>query len=158
MQVHEIMTEPPQTCPQTMHLADASRRMRASGCGSLIVLGADGRIAGIVTDRDLALALGRLRDAARLTLGRVMSRPVHRCRPADDLDVALHRMATSRVRRLPVVTADGDVKGLISIDDIVLWGLQSRGVSTHELVAALRALCASSSSAAREYAERQEPA
>ena len=157
MQVHEVMTEPPQTCPQTMHLADASRRMRASGCGCLIVLGADGRIAGIVTDRDLALALGQERDAARLTLERVMARHVHRCRLGDDLAVALHRMATSRVRRLPVVNADGDVKGLISIDDIVLWGLHSRGVSTHDLLVTLRALCASSSSAAREYAERLQP-
>ena len=58
MQVHELMTEPPQTCPRTMHLADVSRRMRDSGCGSLIVLGARGRMVGIVTDRDIVLALG----------------------------------------------------------------------------------------------------
>jgi predicted transcriptional regulator len=47
MQVHDVMTEPPQTCPHTMHLADASRRMRETGCGSLIVLGPRGRIVGI---------------------------------------------------------------------------------------------------------------
>lgn len=153
MQVHEIMTEPPQTCPRTMHLADASRRMRDSGCGSLVVLGARGRIVGIVTDRDIALALGLHRDAERLTVDRVMSQPVHMCRPVDDVTVALGRMASARVRRLPVVTADGDVKGVISIDDIVLWGLQSSAVSMHALIAALRSLCAASGFAAREYAE-----
>jgi len=157
MQVHKIMTEPPQTCPRGMHLADASRRMRASGCGSLIVLGPDGRIAGIVTDRDLALALGEVPDAGHITLDRVMSRHVHTCRPDDDLAMALERMAAHRVRRLPVVDDAGDVKGLVSIDDIVLWGLESSGVSTHGLVVALRALCAASSFAAREYADHIQP-
>ena len=152
MQVHEVMTEPPQTCPRTMHVADASRRMRDTGCGSLVVLGARGRVVGIVTDRDLALALGEHRDAGRLTLNRVMSQPVHICRPDDDVSVALGRMASVRVRRLPVVDTDGDVKGLISIDDIVLWGLHSSGVSMHALMAALRSLCAASRFAASEYA------
>jgi CBS domain-containing protein len=153
MQVHDVMTEPPHTCPHTMHLADASRRMRETGCGSLIVLGPRGRIVGITTDRDLALALGRHRDAGGLPVDRVMSRPVHTCRPEDDVRVALERMASARVRRLPVVAEDGDVKGLVSIDDIVLWGLQSSGVGMHALIAALRALCAASGFAARDYAD-----
>ena len=153
MQVHDVMTEPPQTCPHTMHLADASRRMRETGCGSLIVLGPRGRIVGITTDRDLALAFGRDRDAGRLTVDRVMSRPVHMCRPNENVRVALERMASAHVRRLPVVAEDGEVKGLLSIDDIVLWGLQSSGVGMHALIAALRALCAASGFAARDYAD-----
>jgi len=153
MRVHEIMTEPSQTCPRGMHLADASRRMRATGCGTLIVLGPDGLIAGIITDRDVALAVGDAPDAGRLTLHQVMSRPVHTCRTDDHLGVALDRMAAFHVRRLPVVDESGGVKGLISIDDIVLWGLRSPGVSTHAVVAALRALASASSFAAREYAE-----
>jgi len=152
MQVYEVMTEPPQTCPRSMHVADASRRMRDTGCGSLVVLGARGRVVGIVTDRDLALAVGDHHEAGRLTLNRVMSQPVHVCEPDDDVTVALERMVTARVRRLPVVDTDGDVKGVISIDDIVVWGLQSSGVSVHALIAALRSLCAASGFAAREYA------
>ena len=157
MQVREIMTEPPQTCPLTTHLVDASRRMRTTGCGSLIVLGSRGRIVGIVTDRDLALALSDARDVRDLTVDKVMSHPVHSCRPDDELSLALDRMTSFRVRRLPVVATDGDVKGLISIDDIVLWGLRSAGVS-RRLVAALRALCATSSFAATDYADRGGPA
>jgi CBS domain-containing protein len=157
MRVHEIMTAPPQTCPRGMHLAEASRRMRAAGCGSLIVLGPDGRLAGIITDRDVALAVADAPDAGRLTLDQVMSRPVHTCRSDDHLGVALDRMAAFHVRRLPVVDVSGDVKGLISIDDIVLWGLRSPGVSTQAVVAALRALASASSFAAREYAETNQP-
>ncbi len=157
MRVHEVMTEPPQTCPRGMHLAEASRRMRATGCGTLIVLGPDGRIAGIITDRDVALAVAEAPDVGRLTLDQVMSRPVRTCRSGDHLGVALDRMAAFHVRRLPVVDERGDVKGLISIDDIVLWGLRSPGVSTQAVVAALRALASASSSAAREYAETSQP-
>jgi CBS domain-containing protein len=153
MRVHEIMTEPPQTCPQGMHLADASRRMCATGCGTLIVLGPHGGVAGIVTDRNLALAMGDAPDAGRLTLAQVMSRPVQTCDPDDHVGAALDRMAAFHVRRLPVVDENGDVKGLISIDDIVLWGLRTPGVSAHAVVAALRALASASSFAAREYAE-----
>jgi CBS domain-containing protein len=156
MQVHEVMTEPPQTCPQTMHLPDASRRMGTTGCGSLIVLGPRGRIVGFVTDRDLALALSDPRDARRLTVDAVMSRHVHSCRSDDELFLALDRMARFRVRRLPVIDEDGDVKGLVSIDDIVLWGLQSPGVN-QRLIAALRSLCATSTVAAKDYAERSGP-
>jgi CBS domain-containing protein len=153
MQVHHVMTEPPQTCPHTMHLADASRRMRDTGCGSLIVLGPGGRVVGITTDRDLALALGSHPDAGRLSVDRVMSRPVHMCRPDDDVRGALERMASARVRRLPVVAEDGDVKGLVSIDDIVLWALHPSGVGMHALIGALRALSAASGFAARDYAD-----
>ena len=82
-----------------------------------------------------------------------MSRPVQTCGPDDHVGVALDRMAAFHVRRLPVVDENGDVKGLISIDDIVLWGLRTPGVSTQALVAALRALASASSFAARKYAE-----
>lgn len=157
MQVHEVMTEPPQTCPQTMHLPEASRRLATTGCGSLIVLGPQGRIVGFVTDRDLALALSDPRDPRRLTVDAVMSRDVRSCRPDDELFLALDRMARFRVRRLPVIDDAGDVKGLISVDDIVLWGLQSAGVS-RRLIPALRSLCATSTVAARDYAERSGPA
>lgn len=153
MQVHEVMTEPPQTCPRTMHLSEACRRMRDSGCGSLVVLGARGRIVGIVTDRDLALALGGAsrRRAPHCGSGHVTARshvPARRrCDRDPRADDHRPRSPTSRCRR------DGDVKGVISIDDIVLWGLQSSGVSMRALIAALRSLCAASGFAAREYAE-----
>ena len=139
MKVKQIMTAPPQTCPGGMHLADASRRMRDTGYGSLVVLGPGGRVAGMLTDRDLALALASIRDAAQLTVDHVMSRPVLSCRPDDDLNDALERMARGHVRRLPVLEGR-DIKGLLSIDDIVLWGLESSGVSMRRLISAWRAI------------------
>ena len=115
------------------------------------MLGPDGRLAGIITDRDVALAVADAPDAGRLTIDQVMSRPVHTCRSDDHLGVALDRMAAFHVRRLPVVDVRGDVKGLISIDDIVLWGLRSPGVSIQAVVAALRALAPRPGRPAADY-------
>jgi hypothetical protein len=51
-------------------------------------------------------------------------------------------MTEARVRRSPVVTSDGDLQGILSIDDIILWGVQHGGVTRKDLAPALRAICA----------------
>jgi hypothetical protein len=50
-------------------------------------------------------------------------------------------MRDARVRRLPVVTLDGELQGLLSIDDIILWGIVPGGVTQQELTRALTAIC-----------------
>jgi CBS domain-containing protein len=143
MKVRDIMTQPPETCHLDTTLAIASRRMRETGCGTLAVLDAGGRLAGILTDRDLAMAVGNTRrEASRVAVDLAMSHHVHTCRPEDEIPVALERMASAKVRRLPVVDSAGDLKGLLSIDDIILWGLQDGGVGMHHLINALRSIVA----------------
>ena len=153
MQVKNLMTQPPQTCPVTMRLAAVSRRMRETGCGTVVALN-QGRLVGIVTDRDLALAVGCTDDPARVQLETVMTRRVHTASPDDDLRVALENMARHKVRRLPVVSQDGEVLGLISIDDIILWGVQESGVTVHDAVAALRSICATYNAVVEETSAR----
>lgn len=145
MRVRDIMTSPPQACHTTTTLSAASRHMRDHRCGTLVVMDPRGRLAGILTDRDLALAIGEITAGpARITVDHVMTRDVHTCRPDDSLHAAIAEMARRKVRRLPVVDSDGDVKGMISIDDVVLWGIHNRGVGLHEATRALRAIVASS--------------
>lgn len=142
MKVRELMTQPPELCRLDTSLTTASRRMHESGCGTLAVIDSKGRLAGILTDRDLAMAVGLTpRDISRVPVDKAMTHHVHTCEPEDDVDVALARMAAARVRRLPVVDSDGDVKGLLSIDDIILWGASQEGVTTRALTEALRAIC-----------------
>lgn len=142
MRVRDIMTQPPETCRVDTDLATASRRMKETGCGTLAVLDAEGRLAGILTDRDLAVAIGETkRDAWRVAVDKAMTHRVHTCRPDDDVHAALDRMATAKVRRLPVVDAQGGLKGVISIDDVIVWGVQEGGIDTQELARALQAIC-----------------
>ena len=143
MKVRDIMTQPPQTCRRETSLALASRRMHETGCGMLAVLDSDGRLAGVLTDRDLAMSIGETRrDAARIAADKAMSHHVHTCNPDESLHAALERMASLHVRRLPVLDSDGDLKGILSIDDIILWGVVQGGVRADDLVSALRGICA----------------
>ena len=81
MKVHDIMTQPPQTCHASTRLATASRRMKDSATGMLVVLDGRGRVTGVVTDRDIALALsGPNQDVAHLCVDSAMSRHAHTCR------------------------------------------------------------------------------
>jgi CBS domain-containing protein len=153
MKVSNIMTQPPRTCTIDMDLTAASRRMAETGCGTLAILNHQARLAGILTDRDLALAIGNVRDPSRTKVTAVMSHPVHTCGPADDVRVALDRMAEFQVRRLPVVDETGNIAGMISIDDIVLWGVTGSSISVETLIAALRSVCSRSTTAATASTE-----
>ena len=144
MKAKHIMTQPPQTCTVDMNLAAASRRMKETGSGTLAVLNRHGRLAGIVTDRDLALAIGDARDLSVIAVAKVMSHPVHTCEPDEDVHAVLDTMSRFKVRRLPVVGEEGAVDGMISIDDIILWGVPRSAVSLRALVTALRSLCSAS--------------
>jgi CBS domain-containing protein len=150
MKVRDVMTQPPHICHPSTDLTTASQRMKAADTGMLVVLDAQGRVAGVVTDRDLALAIGDTRRDVRARLVRsVMSRPAHCCGPDDDLSIAVARLARNRVRRLPVVDADGDLKGVLSIDDVVLWAVHRGGISQTEFVATLRRIVATRGAEAR---------
>jgi CBS domain-containing protein len=143
MKVRDIMTQPPYTCGLETSLGIASWRMKETGCGTLAVLDHRGRVAGILTDKDLAIAIGRTkRDPLHISAHEAMTDHVYTCSPDDDLPGALERMTDARVRRLPVVTSDGDLQGILSIDDIILWGVQHGGVTRKDLVRALRVICA----------------
>ena len=148
MKVHDIMSVPPQTCPATTPLTGASRMMAELGCGTLVVLDEYGALAGIVTDRDLALAIGRF-DAQAVTVDRVMTRIVRVCRQNDDVSVALATMERHKVRRLPVLDHDGTVMGVLSIDDVVLSKSPS-GVVTADLLRAIRYICSAESARLRK--------
>jgi CBS domain-containing protein len=80
---------------------------------------ADGRIAGILSERDIVRVLGE-RGASILDekVEAVMTRKVITCRPADTVAAIMEKMTEGKFRHLPVVD-DGKVVGLISIGDVV---------------------------------------
>jgi CBS domain-containing protein len=142
MKVRDVMTRPASTCGPETTLKEASRRMEDSGCGTLVVLNRD-KVAGILTDRDIVLALARTNlSPAKIAVKEAMTTNVYVCSPDEMISSALARMGNARVRRLPAVDASGRVRGVVSIDDIVLWGIHGGGVTRSELVEALRAICA----------------
>jgi CBS domain-containing protein len=109
-------------------LAEAARRMVERGVGAALVL-EDGRLAGILTERDILKAVGR----GLGTAGRVadfMTRHPETIEPSDSTDHAAVLMLHGGFRHLPVVDA-GEVVGILSIRDlmrVVLADRMPRGV------------------------------
>ncbi len=127
MKVKEVMMRTPYACHQETNLAAATELMWKGNCGFLPVLDASGRIRGVLTDRDICIALGtRNILAAALTAGEVIRLKPHTCLPEDDVHDALQTMREARVHRLPVISPDGKLVGVISMHDILLHAEPAR--------------------------------
>jgi CBS domain-containing protein len=144
MRVRDVMCQPVSTCSEEMSLASAARIMGENDCGVLPVV-RDGRVVGVVTDRDVCLAVGRMRRSPDETPVReVMTRNVATCATTDEIHTALAVMSSKQVRRLPVTDEKGVLKGVLSMDDIVLRAeendpsRQPPAVSCRSVVAVMR--------------------
>ena len=147
MKIRDLMTTTPYYCQPETNLGSATELMWNGNCGFLPVVGEDGKVAGIITDRDICIALGtRNRLPGEITVGEVITaQKLFYCCPDDDLLVALQAMQSGAVRRLPVITHEGALAGIISMDDILLYAGSSRGgrkpdVSSDRVVQAYRAI------------------
>ncbi len=112
MQVQEIMTKDVSFCSPGTNAAAAAEIMWTRNCGALPIV-EDGRgVVGMVTDRDLFIALGTSnRNAADLPVGEVMNKDLSLCAPDDDVRDALKTLAQRQLHRLPVVDKDGALQG-----------------------------------------------
>jgi CBS domain-containing protein len=120
MKVKEVMMGTPYFCRSNTNLGSATELLWNANCGFLPVEGSDGKVIGVVTDRDICIALGtRARLAGEVFVGEVMSGKLCSCLPDDDIHVALQTMMEGKVRRLPVIAKDGTLVGVISMDDIL---------------------------------------
>jgi CBS domain-containing protein len=98
---------------------DAARRMRDSAIGDVLVTD-DGKLRGIVTDRDLVVrCLADEKDANRVHLGELLSSDLITLSPDDGFDDAVQLMNDHAVRRLPVVKGE-EVVGIVSIGDLAV--------------------------------------
>ena len=121
MKVKDVMTATPASCDSKANLGTAAEILWNRNCGILPVVDTNGKVIGVVTDRDLCIALGtRNRLPGEITVGQVASNKVLTCKPDDDIREALNTMAQGKVRRLPVVNAEGNLEGILSMDDVVL--------------------------------------
>jgi CBS domain-containing protein len=120
MKVREVMSVAPSSCTPEMDLGAAVEILWSRNCGILPVVNNEGRVISVITDRDICIALGtRNRLPGELTVGDVTKRGVISCTADEDVCSALTKMAERRVRRLPVVNAQGKLEGILSMDDIV---------------------------------------
>lgn len=146
MKVREIMTLDVGSCGLDTNLAAAARIMWDKDCGSVPVLDSEGRAIGIITDRDICMALATRNNlASEITVGDVVGGTVTSCAAEDDVSVALKKMRDEQLRRLPVIDGEGKLVGILSLNDVVLHsrrGKSKKGthVSHGEVIRTLKAL------------------
>ena len=123
MLLKEVCTASVVTCgPQTTILQAASL-MRHRHVGDLVVVDDpqdQGVPLGIVTDRDIVIeVLGNGLDPAKTTVGCLMRKPVVIANESEDTTQVIQRMQANGVRRLPVVAHEGEVVGIITLNDLL---------------------------------------
>lgn len=119
MIVQHVMSRDVRTVAPETTIREAARIMAEVDVGALPVAAGD-RLAGMVTDRDIAIrgvAVGKGPDT---TVGEVMTHDVLYCHEDEDVSHVSENMADVQVRRLPVVDVDKRLVGIVSLADIAL--------------------------------------
>lgn len=144
MKITEIMTEDVRSCPLDATLADAAALMWHGDCGLVPIIGMRGKLAGVITDRDICMAV-TTKGARPGDLGveEIMSQGAHVCRPEEDAKAALEIMSTYQVRRVPVVDEDETIVGIVSLNDLVLAATRDEeaDLTYEEIVETMKAIC-----------------
>jgi len=148
MIVKEVMNREVTTCEPETTLEAAAILMWDNDCGTVAVLDDAGRAIGIITDRDICMAVALQHKAAsEIQVQEVMSRQLFTCQPENDIMNALKTMSFQKVRRLPVTNDSGQVEGIISIEDLIAHaergrrGIQVPELSYDDTMTALKAVC-----------------
>jgi CBS domain-containing protein len=132
--------------PETS-LATAAMMMWESDCGVLPVVNVSDKVVGMITDRDICMsAASKHCDPSTIAVAEVISGNAYVCKSDDDVRDALKTMKEKRVRRLPVLDAEGNLRGILSMNDVVLRAKEDdakkQDLSYGDVMRTFRSLCA----------------
>ena len=135
MIVREVMNQEVTTCNPETTLESAALLMWNGDCGTVAVVDGENRVIGIITDRDICMAVAlQHKPASEIQVQEVMSHHLFTCQPESDIMNALKTMSFQKVRRLPVTNDSGQVAGIISIEDLIARAERGRrGIQTPDL-------------------------
>ena len=121
MRIEEVMTRTPACCTPDTALREIAQMMVEYDCGQipLVQSTSDPKVLGVVTDRDIVSRLvAQGRNPLDLRAGACMSQPVITVRIDDSVEECIRVMEVHRIRRVPVVDAEGVMRGIVSQADI----------------------------------------
>jgi CBS domain-containing protein len=143
MKVQELMTSQPLTCGLESNLAEVAQLMWNGDCGIVPVTDANGKLLGVVTDRDICIASATQdKVPSRIRMAEMPHGDVFTCRPDDDVQGALMLMREHRIRRVPVTAPDGTLVGILSLNDLALAAGERAELSALDVLTALKGICA----------------
>lgn len=119
MRCREIMTTDVRTATREMTLREVAVMMRDGDMGAVPVV-ENGRLVGIVTDRDIVIRCVADGKNAETPVSEAMTTEIFSVRPDDFVFEAVRLMGDKQVRRIPVVTSGGELAGIIAMADVAL--------------------------------------
>jgi CBS domain-containing protein len=120
MNLREVMTSPVIACHADDTLATAARLMWDHDIGALPVIDAAGRLAGMVTDRDICMCgYTQGRPLEEIAVDTAMAHQVYECRVDESVESAEELMSATQVHRVPIVNARHEPVGIVSVTDLV---------------------------------------
>lgn len=136
MKIKDCMTKNVISVGASEPVAVAARLMSRYNLGALPVQNTDGRLCGMVTDRDVVLrCVAARRDAEHMRVGEMMSTGILAVEASEDISRAAQMMSRAQLRRLPV-TQNGKLTGMLSMAD-----LARRGEYSMETAQCMESIC-----------------
>ena len=145
MHAEQLMSTPIVMCHVNDPLSIVAQLMWDHDCGAVAVVNDDGKLTGIVTDRDICMAAhtqGRPLD--EILVHTAMSKRVVAAQATEDLEFVERLMASHKIRRIPVIDIEGRPIGMVSLDDIARESVQPDSSIKHgpqKLARTLAAVC-----------------
>ncbi|HJU83022.1 MAG TPA: CBS domain-containing protein [Holophagaceae bacterium] len=158
MNVNDLCIRNVASCLPETNLASAAALLWDHDCGVLPVVDSSHRIVGVLTDRDICMALAtRNKLASDLCAKDVMSKSVHTIRESDSASQALKVMRQNHIRRLPVTDEKERLAGILSLNDLVLGAKEGKASpNVDEVMQTMKAICSHSHPASKKSKERAE--
>jgi CBS domain-containing protein len=145
MRIEQLMSRPAVTVHVNDPLNLAAQRMWDHDIGALVVVNDEGKLAGMITDRDICMAaLTQSRALDELLVNIAMAKHVVAATPDQSIGDIEHLMAVNQIRRLPIVDTSKAPVGVISLNDLAIESVQpdtrmQQGVD--KVVDTLAAIC-----------------
>ena len=146
MKVSELMQRDVQACSIHDDLQRAAQIMWENDCGIVPVVDGEGRVVGMITDRDICMSAYTQGKALwEIPVSSAMAKQVHGVREDDELEAIETLMKRTQVRRVPVLDGEGHLKGILSMNDLVRHahrpvGRRTNGLSFDSIVQTLGAI------------------
>lgn len=118
MKVNNVMHQGVEVCSPDCLITDVAKLMRKHDVGA-IPIGEDGDLLGMVTDRDITCrAVAESQDLSDLKASDIMSENIVFCTENEEVEDAIRIMEDKQVRRLPVMSEDNQMVGILCLGDI----------------------------------------
>ncbi|MBS1791751.1 MAG: CBS domain-containing protein [Acidobacteria bacterium] len=147
MKVQDVMTSDVKFCSLEDDLAAVVALMWEQNCGACPVVNNENKVIGMITDRDIAIAVGtKGRLASEISVSEVISGKVYSATLDEDIHVGIKTMRQGKVRRLPVVNDEGILQGILSLNDVVLRAEEEKSrhqpeLSYEDAMSTVKAIC-----------------